>query len=214
MVKIYFNFVIIQNPVELKNRMTKIIGLTGGIGSGKTTIANHFMEANIPVYIADDEARKLMQSSEIIEEIKKNFGDSIFDEAILNREKLSQVVFNDPEKLKLLNAIIHPAVKKHFQDWVLNHNNSAYLIYEAAILFESGSYKNCDLIITVTAPLETRILRVIQRDKTTREQVLKRIHTQWDDAQRISKSDFVVENIDPEITKTEIDKILKILKIR
>jgi dephospho-CoA kinase len=193
--------------------MTKIIGLTGGIGSGKTTIANHFMEANIPVYIADDEARKIMQSEEIIEAIRKTFGDTIFDDAILNREKLSKIVFGNPEKLKLLNAIIHPAVRKHFQDWVLNHKNAPFVIYEAAILFESGSYKNCDLIITVTAPIETRIQRVIQRDNTTREQVLNRINAQWNDDQRIAKSDFVVENVDPSSTKKEIDKILKILKI-
>jgi dephospho-CoA kinase len=194
--------------------MTKIIGLTGGIGSGKTTIARHFMEAKVPVYIADDEAKKITQSFEIIDEIKKKFGNSIFDDAILNREKLSQIVFNNPEKLKQLNAIIHPAVKKNFEDWVLKHKNAPYVIYEAAILFESGSYKNCDLVITVTAPLETRILRVIQRDKTTREHVLKRINSQWEDTQRISKSDFVIENINPETTKTEIDKILKILKIQ
>jgi len=193
--------------------MTKIIGLTGGIGSGKTTIANFFSAAGIPVYIADDEARKIMQSKEIIDSIKKTFGDSIFDEAILNREKLSQIVFSDPEKLKQLNAIIHPAVRKHFQDWVLNHKNAPFVIYEAAILFESGSYKNCDLIITVTAPLETRILRVIQRDKTAREQVLKRINAQWNDDQRIAKSDYVIENVNSKTTKLEIDKILKILKI-
>ena len=193
--------------------MTKIIGLTGGIGSGKTTIANHFMEANIPVYIADDEAKKIMQSEEIIDSIRKTFGDSIFDDAILNREKLSQIVFNDPEKLKLLNAIIHPAVKKNFQDWILKHRNATFVIYEAAILFESGSYENCDLIITVTAPIESRIQRVIQRDNTTREQVLKRINAQWNDDQRIAKSDFIIENINPKTTKIEIDKILKILKI-
>lgn len=194
--------------------MTKIIGLTGGIGSGKTTVANHFMKSNIPVYIADDEARKISQSPEIIEEIRNVFGKSIFDDAILNREKLSQIVFNDPEKLKQLNAIIHPAVRKHFQNWVLKHDSAPFVIYEAAILFESGSYKNCDLIITVTAPIESRIQRVIQRDKTTRELVLKRINAQWNDEQRIAKSDFVIENVNPKTTKTEIDKILKILKIQ
>ncbi len=193
--------------------MTKIIGLTGGIGSGKTTIANHFRKANVPVYIADDEARKIMQSEEIIDAIRKAFGESIFDEAILNREKLSQIVFSNPEKLKQLNAIIHPAVRKHFQDWVLNYKNAPFVIYEAAILFESGSSENCDLIITVTAPIESRIQRVIQRDNTTREQVLKRINAQWNDDQRIAKSDFVIENVNPKTTKLEIDKILKILKI-
>jgi dephospho-CoA kinase len=194
--------------------MTKIIGLTGGIGSGKTTIANHFKAAGIPVYIADDEARKIMQADEIIEEINNTFGIGIFENGILNRQKLAQIVFGDAEKLKLLNAIIHPAVKKHFHDWILDHKNSPYIIYEAAILFESGSYKDCDKIITVIAPMESRIQRVIQRDNTTREQVLNRINTQWNDDQRIAKSDFVIENDSPEIAKSEVDKILKILKIQ
>lgn len=194
--------------------MTKIIGLTGGIGSGKTTIANHFLAAGISVYIADDEARRIMQSKEIIAEIKKNFGTTIFENDILNREKLSKIVFNDSEKLKQLNAIIHPAVKKDFGNWILNHKNAQYIIYETAILFESGSYKDCDVIITVTAPIESRIKRVIQRDNTTREQVLKRINAQWTDSQRTAKSDFVIENLSPEITKSEVDKILKILKIQ
>ena len=194
--------------------MTKIIGLTGGIGSGKTTVANHFMAAGIPVYIADDEARKIMQSDEIIAEIKKTFGETVFDDGILNREKLSGVVFNDAEKLKLLNAIIHPAVKKHFSNWISNFKSFAYIIYEAAILFESGSYKDCDVIITVTAPLELRIQRVMQRDKTTRENVLRRINMQWNDDQRIEKSEYVIENKTLETTKSSTDKILKILKIR
>ena len=194
--------------------MTKIIGLTGGIGSGKTTVANHFRVAGIPVYIADDEARKIMQSDEINAEIKKKFGDTVFDNGILNREKLSGIVFNDSEKLKLLNAIIHPAVKKHFSSWILNHKNTPYIIYEAAILFESGSYKDFDIIITVTAPLESRIQRVIQRDKTTRENVLSRINMQWNDEKRIEKSDFVIENDTTEIAKSAVDKILKILKIQ
>ena len=194
--------------------MTKIIGLTGGIGSGKTTVANHFMAAGIPVYIADDEARKIMQSAEIINEIKKTFGNTVFENDILNREKLAGIVFSNPDKLKQLNAIIHPAVKKHFGGWILDHKNSPFVIYEAAILFESGSYKDCDLIITVTAPLESRIQRVLQRDKTTRENVLKRMNIQWNDNQRISKSDYVIENVNPETTKSEVDKILKILKIQ
>ena len=194
--------------------MTKIIGLTGGIGSGKTTIANLFSAAGIPVYIADDEARKIMQSAEIITQIKETFGTSIFENDILNREKLAAIVFGNTEKLEQLNSIIHPAVKKHFENWVLNHENFPFVIYEAAILFESGSYKNCDIIITVTAPTESRIQRVIQRDDTTRENVLKRMNSQWNDEQRIVKSDYVIENVTPKIAKLEVDKILKILNIR
>jgi dephospho-CoA kinase len=194
--------------------MTKIVGLTGGIGSGKTTIANYFKAAGIPVYIADDEARKIMESPEIVAEIKEVFGSAIFENDILNRKKLAEIVFDNPEKLEKLNAIIHPAVKKHFSEWVLNHKKAAFVIYEASILFESGSYKNCDYIITVTAPIESRIKRVIQRDKTTRENVLKRMEMQWKDEQRVSKSDYVIENINPELAKLKVDNILKILRIQ
>ena len=194
--------------------MTKIIGLTGGIGSGKTTIANHFKSLGIPIYIADEEAKKLMQSDEIVKAIKERFGADLFENDILNRGKLAEAVFNDPDKLKELNAIVHPAVKNHFKQWILEHNEFPTVIYEAAILFESGSYKDFDTIITVTAPIETRIQRVIARDNTSREQVLKRIEAQWTDEQRISKSDFVIENESIEKSLIEIERILKILKIR
>ena len=191
-----------------------IIGLTGGIGSGKTTIANHFKSLGIPIYIADEEAKKLMQSDEIVKAIKERFGADLFENDILNRGKLAEAVFNDPDKLKQLNAIVHPAVKNHFKQWILEHNEFPTVIYEAAILFESGSYKDFDTIITVTAPIETRIQRVIARDNTSREQVLKRIEAQWTDEQRISKSDFVIENESIEKSLIEIERILKILKIR
>jgi dephospho-CoA kinase len=194
--------------------MTKIIGLTGGIGSGKTTVANYFKSYGIPVYIADDEARKIMQSADIMEAIKDLFGADVFENETLNREKLAKIVFNNPESLEKLNGIVHPAVKKHFEQWLLQNLEAPYVIYEAAILFESGRYKDCDIIITVTAPIESRIQRVIKRDKTTRELVLKRINAQWTDEKRISKSDFVIENIAIEPTKLEIDRILKILKIK
>jgi dephospho-CoA kinase len=194
--------------------MTKIIGLTGGIGSGKTTIANLFQSFGIPVYIADDEAKKIMQSPEIIDAIKKTFGNSIFENEVLNREKLAEIVFSNPGKLEQLNKIVHPAVKRHFDQWLLQHKDASCIIYEAAILFESGGYENCDLIITVTAPIESRIQRVIERDKTTRELVLKRINAQWTDEQRISKSDFVIKNTTIKAIKSEVVKILKILKIK
>jgi dephospho-CoA kinase len=194
--------------------MTKIIGLTGGIGSGKTTVAKYFQSMGVPLYIADDEAKKIMQSADCIESIRENFGCDVFEDGILSRKKLAEIVFNNPEKLVLLNSIIHPAVKKDFTKWVLKHKSEPFVIYEAAILFESGSYKNCDIIITVTAPLESRIQRVILRDKVTKEDVLKRINAQWNDNQRIAKSDYVIENIDPELTKLEVQTILKILNIQ
>lgn len=194
--------------------MTKIIGLTGGIGSGKTTVANYFKSFGIPIYIADDEARKIMKSADIIEAIKNSFGDAIFENEILNRDKLAKIVFNNPKKLEKLNNIVHPAVKNHFEQWLMQNQSAPYVIYEAAILFESGRYKDCDLIVTVVAPMESRIERVIKRDNSTRELVLKRINAQWTDEERILKSDFIIENISIETTKLEVDRILKILKIK
>ena len=194
--------------------MTKIIGLTGGIGSGKTTIANYFHSFGIPLYIADDEARKLMQSLEIVNAIKEAFGESLFENDILVREKLAKIVFDNPEKLQTLNAIVHPAVKSHFNNWLLQHQSNSFVIYEAAILFESGSYKNCDFVIAVTAPVDIRIERVMKRDKTTRELILKRMEAQWTDEQRISKSDFVIENISLDKAKQKAEEILKILEKR
>ena len=192
--------------------MTNIIGLTGGIGSGKTTIANYFHSFGIPLYIADDEARKLMQSKEILDAIKTVFGDGIFEKETLNRAKLAEIVFNETEKLEKLNAIIHPAVKSDFKEWLLQNKDAPFIIYEAAILFESGNYANCDYIITVVAPIDTRIERVMKRDKTTRELIIKRMEAQWTDEQRISKSDFVIENEDLKKAKQKVEEILKILK--
>lgn len=194
--------------------MTKVIGLTGGIGSGKTTIANYFASLGVPVYIADDGAKRVMQSALIIDQVKNTFGRDIFDGEVLNRAKLAQIVFNDKEQLAKLNAIVHPAVKQDFELWIQEYKSFDYVIYEAAILFESGRYKECDVIITVTAPEEVRIERVIQRDKATREQVLSRMKMQWNDEKRISKSNFVINNDNLKIAKEEVVKILKILNIK
>jgi dephospho-CoA kinase len=193
--------------------MTKIIGLTGGIGSGKTTVAQLFLSFDIPVYITDLEARNLMKSDAILDQIRNVFGIAVFEKGILIREKLSEIVFNDANKLAQLNGIVHPAVKSHFKQWLLEHQKDPLIIYESAILFESGSYKECDFVINVVAPLETRIRRVIERDKTTREKVLERIKNQWNDEQKSSKSDFIIENVNIEDVKLEIVKILKFLGI-
>ena len=192
--------------------MNKIIGLTGGIGSGKTMVAEYIKSLGIPVYIADDEARELMASDKIIDAVSSAFGKEIINKNKLNREKLAQLVFNNPEKLHKLNSIIHPEVKKHFDAWVESHKDSPFVFKEAAILFESGSYKYCDAIITITCPLETRLKRVMERDKTDRESVFKRIQNQWTDEQRIAKSDYVIHNLSVEATKKQVNEILKILK--
>lgn len=192
--------------------MTKIIGLTGGIGSGKTTVAKQFEALGIPVYIADTEAKEIMNFPETLQLIKDVFGISIFDGAILNRERLAKIVFENPEKLQKLNNIIHPLVKKHFQEWVKKNRSSAFVIKETAILFESGSYEDCDKIITVVAPLQIRIERVLNRDKSDYESVMKRIQNQWTDEMRLEKSDYVIENTDLENTIDQVNALCKDLK--
>jgi dephospho-CoA kinase len=194
--------------------MTKIIGLAGGIGSGKSTIAGFFKEFGVPVYIADDEAKKVMQSKEISAAIKTAFGVSLFENDVLDRAKLAEVVFNDADKLAELNAIVHPAVKKDFDAWLAEKKEYSHVIYEAAILFETGRYKDCDSIITVTAPEETRIERVLKRDNTNREQILSRIKMQWNDEKRISRSNFVINNMNLKKAREEVVEILKILNIK
>ena len=203
----------INKLVEPIEKKTRIIGLTGGIGSGKTTVANYIQSKGIPVYISDLEAKKVMDSSEIIEKIIDAFGTDIIDSnKSLNREKLASIVFNDSEKLKQLNAIVHPAVKKHFENWIIQYQKSPFIVKEAAILFESGSYKDCNEIITVSAPLETRIARVLKRDTTSKEKVLQRINNQLSDEERIARSQYVIINEDFEETKKQVDIILNLLK--
>lgn len=191
--------------------MTKIIGLTGGIGSGKTTVAKMFMAHGIPVYIADEEAKKLMDSKEIILQIENIFGAEVVSNKKIDRAKLSKIVFNNIEKLEELNKIVHPAVQKHFKDWLKNYSTVPFVIKEAAILFESGGHKHCDKVITVVAPQLLRIKRVILRDKSDKESVLQRINNQWSDEKKILLSDFVIENVDLEKTIKQVDDILKVL---
>lgn len=203
----------IQKMVEPVVSKSKLIGLTGGIGSGKTSIANYIQSKGIPVYISDIEAKKVMDLPEIIAKIATTFGiDVINSNNTLDREKIAAIVFNAPEKLKQLNAIVHPAVKNHFENWVKIHQSAPIIVKETAILFESGSYKDCNFIITITAPIETRIERVLQRDKTTREKVLQRINNQLSDEERIARSQFVVQNLNFDETKKQIDEILNLLK--
>ncbi len=171
-----------------------VIGLTGGIGSGKTTVAKIFQEKGIPVFFADDEAKKLMQDSEVLRaKIRATFGDKSYLNNTLNRAYLAQIVFSDKSQLERLNALVHPAVKNHFIEWQ-SKQKSKYVIYENAILFESKSNLNCDFIIVVSADKETRIKRVIKRDNISRQEVLKRIDNQWTQARKMALADAVIIN--------------------
>jgi dephospho-CoA kinase len=192
--------------------MTKIIGLTGGIGSGKTTIAKLFEAEGIPVYIADLEAKKIMQLPQTIQLIKQTFGNNIIHNDVIDTKVLSAIVFNDAQKLNILNGIVHPLVKEHFEHWVISKRDYPFVIKESAILFESGSNKYCDQVIAVVALEETRIKRVMARDNCTREQVLERIKNQWSDQKRIDNSDFVIQNENIEEAKKQFKIILKKMK--
>ncbi|MFY0481934.1 dephospho-CoA kinase [Flavobacterium sp. PLA-1-15] len=192
--------------------MTKIIGLTGGIGSGKTTIAKKFQALGVPVYIADTEAKKIMEFPETIQSVVEEFGTSIIENGSISRQKLAEIVFENPEKLQKLNSIIHPLVKKHFDEWVEQKSDFDFIIKEVAILFESGSYKDCHKIITVVAPFDLRIERVLKRDNSDYESIMNRIQNQWTDEMKIAKSDFVIENIDIEKAYKQVDAIYMELK--
>lgn len=187
--------------------MAKIIGLTGGIGSGKTTVAKQFAALGVPVYIADDAGKKVLKEAAVITKIRAAFGDAVLIDGAIDRERLSRAVFDNPEQLQRLNNIIHPMVQRDFEQWLERHQHQPFVIKEAAILFESGSYKQCDKIITVTAPLEDRIDRVVKRDATTAESVLKRVRNQWSDDQRIAASDYIINNTDPQKTSKQIEAI-------
>lgn len=192
--------------------MTKIIGLTGGIGSGKTTLANYIASKGIPVYIADVEAKKLMEKPKVIQEIIKTFGEDVKGANGIDKAKLSKLVFDSQDKLKQLNAIIHPKVGKHFEKWIKKNESHAIVVKEAAILFESGAYKNCDKIITVVVPENTRIQRVVQRDNATEGMVKSRIKNQWSDEERMALSDYIVINENLEEAKNQVDVIINELQ--
>lgn len=186
-----------------------VIGLTGGIGSGKSTVVNMFSEfENIAIYIADDEAKKLMNTSAKIKtQLITEFGEEAYINNELNRPYLASIVFNNKEKLTTLNAIVHPIVNEHLQRFIKENNGKDYVLYENAILFENGSDSFCDKIITVTAPENVRINRVIKRDNSTIEGVKSRIKNQWSETKKTLQSNYLIENLT--LTKTK-EQVLKI----
>jgi dephospho-CoA kinase len=185
----------------------KVIGLTGGIGSGKTTVAKMFEELGVPVYIADLEAKRLTNSSTVIKKkLIKLLGHSTYIDGKLNRKFVADLIFKDPKLLKKVNEIIHPKVASHFKRWVKKQKGN-YCIKEAAILFENGSYKDCYLTILITAPKEVRIGRVMRRDDMSKEDIEKRMRNQWTDEEKGKFADIIIENIDMERTKEQVRKI-------
>lgn len=184
------------------------IGITGGIGSGKTTVCRVFELLGVPIYYADDESKIILNSDkEAKESVAKLFGNSILNaDGTIDRKKLAALVFNKKEELDKLNAILHPAVGKHFDNWV-NEQTAPYCIKEAAILFESGAYKQVDKVIAVVAPLELKIDRTLKRDGITKEEVLARIKNQMPDEEKVKKADFVIQNDELQLLIPQVLKL-------
>lgn len=191
-----------------------IVGLTGGIGSGKSTVAKMFADLGIPTYIADDEAKKLMHSSpDVKKRLVDLFGKGAYINGKLNKPFISDLIFYDKSLLKKMNAIVHPAVGSHFKTWQ-SSQNAPYVLKEAAIIFEINAQKQYDYIITVIADQELRIKRVMERDNSDHEKVISIINNQLSDAEKTKLSDFVIENNNLEQTSKQVQNIhFKLLKL-
>lgn len=193
--------------------MSLIVGITGGIGSGKSTVCKVFEGLGVPVFKADDVARSISdRNPSVIEKIKLQFGNDMYADGKLNRPKMAALVFTDKDALAKLNSIIHPAVRQEFSEWKDKKATTSYLLYEAAILFESGAALLTDKKILVTAPLETRIQRVMQRDGVSHEEVESRIKNQWTDEQKIALSDYVLKNDENEPLVAQVLALDKIFR--
>ena len=185
----------------------KIVGLTGGIGSGKTTVASMFLDLGVPVYIADVEAKKLTNTSKVIrKKIIALLGEDSYLTSGINKKYVADKIFNDNELLKKINQIIHPKVAEHFKKWMCKQNE-VYCIKEAAILFENSSYKLCDYTILITSPIEDRIHRVKKRDQLTRKEIENRINNQWTDHKKSQLADTVIENTLLKNTQKKVEEL-------
>ena len=190
------------------------VGLTGGIGSGKTTVSNFLLDYGIPVYNSDSKGKTLMNTNlELKNNIVSIFGESVYDNGILNTNLLSSIVFSNPTKIEQLNNLVHPKVAENFNQWIGENNNQPILVKEAAILIESGAYLNMDKIILVVSKKSTRINRVSKRDNSDLESIEKRINFQLTDNEKIKYADYIIENNSSlEHLKLEVLKVVNKIK--
>lgn len=189
--------------------MSKIIGVTGGIGSGKTTLVNYIASKSFPIYIADDAGKHVMEKEHVIRKVNKLFNNEVLlSNGTLDRKKIGSIVFNDKILLEKLNAIVHPEVAEDFKQFLEANIDKELIFKESAILFESGAYKDCDATILITAPIDVRIQRVVKRDGVSREAVLQRMKNQLPDDEKAKLSTFIVENISLREAFFKIDYII------
>ena len=190
----------------------KIVGLTGGIGSGKTSILNLFKKNNIKCFNSDLIAKNLMEN-DLKDKIKILFGSEIYPKGKLNRKKISDIVFNNREKLSLLNSTVHPEVRKKFKNFIKTNEKDKILVCETALLFETGFYKKCDFTILVIAPFQKRIERIIQRDNLLESEIIKRMEHQWSDKKKANLSDHIINNDNWKDTLLQFDNLFKKLNL-
>jgi dephospho-CoA kinase len=170
------------------------IGITGGIGSGKTLICKIFLVLGVPVYNADYEASRLLDQHDVVQKLVASFGKRISNKGRVDRKALAEVVFNNNEALGLLNSIVHPLVRKDFTLWLDGRGEYPYVIKESAILFETGIYRELDAVILVSAPEELRLKRAMKRDNASEESIRKRMANQWTDESREALTELVLRN--------------------
>lgn len=186
------------------------VGVTGGIGSGKSTACLIFEKLGVPIYNSDNRAKELMtESDSLVLAIKEAFGEKVYSGKELNRPALASIVFADKKKLELLNSLVHPAVGEDYVNWLRQYKEEKYTIKEAALLFEAGIYKTLDKVILVTCPVEERVNRVMKRDKADRDSVLQRINNQWPEEEKMKLTDFVLNNDGETLLIPQVLKIHK-----
>ena len=192
------------------------IGITGGIGSGKSTAARVFETLGVPVYYADEAAKRIMNESPLIrEQLIKEFGETVYEGTRLNRKALAAIVFNNPEKLAILNQVVHPVTIADAEAW-MHRQHFPYAIKEAALIFETDASKHLDYVIGVQAPAPLRIQRVMQRDHITREEVQARMNKQIDETIKMRLCDFILHNNEQELLIPQVlslhEKLLELAK--
>jgi len=187
------------------------VGLTGNIGTGKTIVARIFAALGVPVYHADVSARKFLETDAVVTELKAHFGSNIIIDGKPDRKEIASIVFNDEKALRFLNSLIHPLVRTDLNNWFTRNTHQPFVIYEAAILFESGFYGDFDKVITVTAPKEIIYLRLKERDNLEFNEVEKRMKHQWEQERKVALSDYIIVNDDSRLIIPQILKIKEYL---